>query len=368
MSTAFRPLLASLMAAEAGRTRRRHVVVLAIDGLGHRQAVAHWPQAATLRLTTVLPTTSSAGWLSSLTGRSVAEHGVPGVVFADPGAPAAARPPLIDVMRYAGPRLTPVSGNIFDDARAAGLRPLALLGDLEAYPGAWRDALVRGARPVTGHRFYTRGAGPYRPPPPRRTAERLRAAVSGTLAAYGAAGPCLLWCYVELDRHVHHHGYDDHVSEVLTAIGALAADLAARDTLVVAHSDHGLTPTRHDPALAALLDGLARAHDFAMGGAGRVRWLYPAPGGPVRTARADRAAGRLAAALRRELPADIAVVPTDEILPAGSLARARAGELCLVAGGERFLTDPHYTYDHGSASPAELHTPLSTWGCEGRMQ
>ncbi|MFJ8011898.1 alkaline phosphatase family protein [Streptomyces sp. NPDC096339] len=361
MSTEFRPLLASLLAAPAAR----HVVVLGIDGLGHRHALAHWPQARTLRLTTVLPTTSSAGWLSSLTGRTVAEHGVPGVVFTDPGAAApgrcAGRPPLIDVMRYAGPGLTPVTGNIFDDARGAGLRPLAVLGDLEAYPGAWRDALVRGARPVTGHRFYTRGDGPYRPPSARLTAERLRGAVSRTLAAYGGAGPCLLWCYVELDRHVHHHGYDDHVSEVLTCIGEMAADFAAAGTTVVAHSDHGLTATRHDPALAALLDGLGREHGFAMGGAGRVRWLYPASRGPVPLA-------RLAAVLRRELPADIAVTPTDELLPAGSLARARAGELSLVAGGERFLTDPHYTHDHGSASPAELHTPLSTWGFEGRMR
>lgn len=169
MSTAFRSRLAALTAAAATHAAPRHLVVLAVDGLPFEQAVAHWPHARTERLTSVRPTTSSAGWLSSLTGCPVAEHGVPGVVFSDPGGSGA----LINVMEYAGPGLTPVRENIFSDAARSGLRPLAVLGDLEAYPSSWRDALLRHAEPVTGHRFYTGPGtvadGSYRPPPPGRS-------------------------------------------------------------------------------------------------------------------------------------------------------------------------------------------------------
>ena len=43
---------------------------------------------------------------------------------------------------------------------------------------------------------------------------------------------------------------------------------------MIAHSDHGLTPTDHDPALEAALNGLTGRHGWAIGGAGRCRWLY----------------------------------------------------------------------------------------------
>ncbi|WP_328315964.1 alkaline phosphatase family protein [Streptomyces sp. NBC_00388] len=358
MSTAFRSRLAALTAAAATHAAPRHLVVLAVDGLPFEQAVAHWPHARTERLTSVRPTTSSAGWLSSLTGCPVAEHGVPGVVFSDPGGSGA----LINVMEYAGPGLTPVRENIFSDAARSGLRPLAVLGDLEAYPSSWRDALLRHAEPVTGHRFYTGPGtvadGSYRPPPPGEVAGRLRSAIGTTLARYGGEGPCLLWCFVELDRHVHHHGYDSHVQQVLTRIGTLAQELADRGVAVAAHADHGLTPTRHDPGLQLMLDRLGKEHRFTMGGAGRVRWLYP------QTAGTDR----LATVLRRELPHDIRLVGTEELLEPGSLAGRRAGPLTLIAEGTGFLTDPAYTHDHGSASPAELYTPLSTWGFEGKTR
>ncbi len=342
--TSFRGRLADVMDHAAGQ----HVVVLAVDGLSLALACDHWAGAATETLESVHPTTSAAAWLSALTGLTVAEHGVPGVVFADPNGSGE----LVNVFDHHRTDLTVPGENIFSDAAARGHRPLAVLGDMEAYPCAWRNELLRHAITVTGHRFYTTGEAIYRARDPHELAGGVRAAVEDTLARHGASAPCLVWCFVELDRHVHHHGYDDHVAKALAALEVLALDLVERGAVVVAHADHGLTPTRHDPELQRLLDALGRERGFRMGGAGRTRWLYPAASG----------VDQLISVLERELPPSIRVVDTDLLIPAQSVARKRAGDVSLVAHGEEFLTDPAYRYDHGSTLPEELHTPLSTWG------
>lgn len=356
-ATAFRGRMARLLEREAGRTPRpRHVVVLAVDGLPYALARQVWSAGVTEPVTAVLPTTSSAGWLSSLTGLSVAEHAVPGVVFRSPEDTGE----LINVFSYRGPGLTGARENLFADARRLGLLPLAVLGDLEAYPCSWRDALLRHAHPVTGHRFYTRGGGgggAYRAPDPGTVEAAVRRAVTGALDARGGDRPCLVWCYIELDRHVHHHGYDAHVRQALAGLERVAAELAGKGAVVVAHSDHGLTPTRHDPRLARLLDALGRRHGCTTGGAGRVRWLYPAAAG---------ATDRLVRDLERELPPSVRLFSADALLPPGSAGRARAGEIVLMAEGEEFLTEPAYTHDHGSAREAEVYTPFTRWGAERR--
>ncbi|KUL39722.1 alkaline phosphatase family protein [Streptomyces regalis] len=340
--TDFRAELARLMAAHADRT----VVVLALDGVNLTAAQACWPTAETRLMRAAAPTTSSACWLSALTGLDVADHGVPGVVFSAPGGADG----LVNFLDHHGPGLTPAEGNVFLDATALGRTPLAVLGDLEHYGSSWRDALLAHARPVTGHRFYTAG-GTYRRRPAAEVADRVRTAVVETLARRGTGQPCLLWCYVEVDQHVHRYGYDDHTVEVLTALGEFAASLATGDIVVVAHADHGLVPTVHDAALANLLGDLGRRHGFAMGGAGRMRWLYPTRhDGP-----------ELAALMGPVLPDGVRVLLADEVFRPGSLARARVGEVLLVAEGKAFLTDPAYCYDHGSFAPEETDTPFSVW-------
>jgi hypothetical protein len=69
-----------LVLAELGRSPRG-VVVLGVDGLGFWPAVSAFRDASLLRLTGTVPTTSATGWLTALTGASVAEHGVPGMVY-----------------------------------------------------------------------------------------------------------------------------------------------------------------------------------------------------------------------------------------------------------------------------------------------
>jgi hypothetical protein len=323
----------------------RHVVVLALDGVNLETARACWPSAETRLLRAVAPTTSSAGWLSALTGLDVAAHAVPGVVFSDPAGGGG----LVNFLDYHGPGLTPAEGNIFLDAARLGRTPLAVLGDMEHYASSWRDALLAHARPITGHRFYT-DHDAYRRRPAPEVAARVGTAVEDTLARHGGR-PCLLWCYVEVDQHVHRYGYDEHTVQVLTALGEFAALLATRDVLVVAHADHGLVPTVHDPDLAALLDDLGRRHGFTMGGAGRMRWLYPRA----------RTGPELTALVGKELPDDIRILSADEVFRPGSPGRARVGDVLLVAEGEAFLTDPEYRYDHGSLTPQETDTPFSVW-------
>lgn len=336
--TSFRGRVAALLE----RSHPRDVVVLAVDGLPHRLAERCWPDAVTEPLASVLPTTSSAAWLSSLTGLAPGDHGVPGVVFADPDGSDA----LINAFDYRGDRLTAADGTVFSDAADLGYRPLAVPADLDAYPCAWRDALLRHAEIVPGHRFYTLGDGPYRPRDPATVVADVGRAIDEAL---GRNGPRFVWCFVELDRHVHHHGYDEHVSAALDGLGALARRLAGAGAVVVAHSDHGLVPTRHDPDLQALLDDLLARHGARMGGAGRVRWLYCTAVDP------------LVRDLERALPPSIRVVDSDLLLPPGSLARSRIGPVSLVADGELFLTDPAYTHDHGSDADDEVLTPFAVW-------
>lgn len=322
------------------------MVVLAVDGLSYAFAADHWAGAARIsRLRSVFPTTSSAGWLSSLTGLDVARHLVPGVVFRDPEGSGG----LINVFDYRGGGLTPARETVFTDARRAGYRPLAVLGDMETYGGSWRDALLRDAEPVLGHRFYTQDDGPYRERDPGVLVDLVRDALARTLTAPGE-GPRLVWCYVELDRHVHHFGYDRHAARFLAGVEELARELVDAGAVVLAHADHGLTPTRPDPDLTELLEALARKHGMRMGGAGRTRWLYLRPG----------TAGTVAVELRARLPESVRVARSGELFPEG--VRRRVGELVLIAEGDAFLADHGYRYEHGSLTDAELDTPYAAWG------
>jgi hypothetical protein len=340
-----RSLIAGLLDAERSGPRR-DVVLVGIDGLSDELARSCWGPRPVRTLRSVVPTTSAAAWLSSLSGTGVAGHGVPGVVFDASGGVA----PPVNVYDPRAEFGIGVDGNVFTDAARCGWDPRAVLGDLEITPGVWRDALLRGAEGIEGHRFYTTGEPSYRSRPAAEVLADVDRAVARALASDGT--PVFLWCFIELDRHVHHHGYDDEARAFVDGFGQWAERLATRgDIVVAAHSDHGLVPTTHDPELAAVLDALAATHGFHIGGAGRVRWLHPAggrrfPGSEV---------------LRSALPPSVDVLDSDLVLSPGSRARERIGPVSLVARTERFLADPAHHFDHGGWSEAELCTPWCVW-------
>jgi hypothetical protein len=313
----------------------RHVIVLGVDGIPYELACKTWRRARVTRARSVFPTTSSTAWLTSLTGESVDAHGIPGVVFPiDDGA-------LVDIYKYQGPLDAPEQ-NLFSDAARAGYTPVVILGDLEATNCTWRDQLVRHAQLVRGYEFFARLD-------PRAVGERLQTAIDHVLATH--AGPCLVWCFLDADRYIHHHGYDRALIEFLEHVDTLA-DAWSRDAAVIAHSDHGLVPTRHDPLVAAAIDRVLADEQCEMGGAGRTRWLYVAP----------RAEARVRDALARTLPASIRIHHADELFAPGSRARRRVGSIVLVAESEDFLAAEGYRFEHGSMTEAELDVPVAEWG------
>jgi hypothetical protein len=333
------------MISETRSGTPRDIVVLGVDGLGFELARECWPGAATTEMRSVFPTTSAASWLSSLTGRSVAEHRVPGVVFALDEQPRR----LVNVFKYQGTGLLDPHGTVFTDAIAAGYQARSIPSDLEPLSCTWREELLRGSRRVSGYRFYPCPDGRYQPQSPAEIRNGIRAAIAVARDDRPAGRPCFVWCFVEVDRHVHEKGYDAHVHQVLAGLDKIARDLADDGVVVVAHADHGLVPTRHSPGLSKTLETLRTRIPFQMGGAGRIRWLYTEPG----------TAPRLRRALRESLPGPVRVARAEEMFPLE--VRSRVGEVLLIATGEEFLTETGYRYDHGSATEAECRVPFSVW-------
>ncbi len=320
---------------------RRHVIVLGVDGIPYSLACRAWRRARMTRARSVFPTTSATAWTTSLSGESVDAHGIPGVVFAldDGGGP------LIDVYSYRGPLGDPPPEDLFSDATACGYTPVAILGDLEDTNCTWRDQLVHRAHAITGHTFYSRGELD-----PATLGDRLVAAVVHALASHD--GPCLVWCFIDTDRHIHHHGYDRALLEFLERIDAIAVEWS-REAVVIAHSDHGLVPTRHDPIVAEAIERalVLGGESCRMGGAGRTRWIYVEPS----------AEQSVRDELARSLPASVRIHHADELFAPGSLARRRVGSIVLIAEGEGFLAADGYRFEHGSLTEGELDVGFAEW-------
>jgi Type I phosphodiesterase / nucleotide pyrophosphatase len=344
--TGFRQRIRSILDHQAGASSRRHVIILAIDGIPYDLAVRCWRHAKIERMTSVFPTTSSTAWLSSLSGMTVDTHGVPGVVFKIPDCGGQ----LINVFDSMQPIFEGAIENIFSDATALGYVPLSILGDLEDFDCSWRRLLLQHSRAKSGHRFYT-GWGGHLAPNPAILCGHVKHAILQWLDAQSQRGPCLVWCFIDADVYIHRHGYDRHIVQFLEAVDQVATDLAQRDAIVVAHSDHALTPTKHDSDIERLLETITRHHQCALGGAGRTRWLYPVPG----------AGQELKDALMRALPLSIRVAEAGEFFVESSLSRRRVGDILLIAQGENFLTSINYCFDHGSFTEQEIGVPFSEW-------
>src|SRR6185436_2796061 len=306
----FRQRLRSMIEREAAVGTNRDVVVVAVDGVPYDIGCAAWPDAVIERLASEFPTTSTTSWLSSLTGTSVDAHGVAGVVFKVPGS----RGRLINALAYRGRRITPRVGSIFTDAARYGYTPLCVCGDLSDYDCAWRRALLEGARCIFSGQFCA-GQAPYRLPSPGALAQRVRSAILNVLDRPEEHRPRLVWCFIDLDSYIHRNGYDDYVVAFLRALNREAARLANDGRLVVGHSDHGLVQTTHSAPVERLLDHVCRQSASAMGGAGRVRWIYV---DSRREATVERD-------LRRALHDVVDVRRADEFFAPTSLARKRVG-------------------------------------------
>lgn len=321
----------------ARMSRNIHQIVFALDGIPGKLVDALWQTPVIERWQAVFPTTSTTGWLSSLTGLSVKEHGIPGVVFRYNAQPES----LINICQYRGDALAIPTENIFHDARRCGYLPQAIIGDLLPIEGAWTRALLHGAEFIDRTAFFTLS-------PPRPVGELLQyleAAIERALQR--ATTPGLVWVFIDVDHYIHTQGYDDQVMTFLQGINELATALAQRGYDAIAHSDHGLVPVIHDEKIAHHIALLCEQFGATMGGAGLTRWFYVPDNGVTEF--------RYALTTRLGEFADvIPVADLDDMNP-------RAGDLFLIARGERFIAPPGYQYEHGSRQPDELDAFYAVW-------
>ncbi len=347
--TTFRSRIRTILENEINTSRRKHIVIFGIDGIPYDLALLSWHHARITKMRSVFPTTSSSAWLSSLSGMSVDSHGVPGVIFKVPDQ----KGDLINIFNYHGPSLNLEIENIFSDAISFGYTSLSILGDLEDYDCAWRALLLRYSREISGYKFYTAGNDGENPKDLTKLGRDIRQAILESIRFYSPSSPSLLWCFVEIDRHIHRYGYDEHVTQFLELIEQIAIELTQRNAIVIAHSDHGLTQTIHDSGIEQFIKQLQGQYDFSLGGAGRTRWLY---------LRTDTDKKKLIDELTQNLPPSIVLRNASDLFSIGSSSLDRVGQILLIAQEENFLTSPSYNFDHGSYTSREIYVPFSQWG------
>jgi hypothetical protein len=323
------------------------LAVLAFDGVGWEIAETVFRPDLLIPLTSVFPSTSISAWLTALTGRPVNEHRVPGVSFRAAGKQAS-----YDCFAAEG---RPPTGRepprpVFGELARRGVRCSVNLGELATWPAYWRDLLSAGARVLPAAADWDRLRDDPRGMADAAIAELNRAA---------AAGPGLIWSWINADDHVHAHGYTPELLQALRRLGEFAGQLAGRGRTVLAFADHGLVPSS---CPAGLQDGWAAVTgpDLCVlppGGAGRVRWCYPRPG------RAGEVAARLSALL-----GDSALVVTPQWLAGAgllavdeSLAWALGDVVCIALDARFPVPDPGAAFEHGSITPGEMVVPLAVW-------
>lgn len=331
---------------------RRGLVVIAVDGLSYFRAAQTLTSAELSPLTSEFPTTTVACLMTSVTAKPAFSHGFIGVQYLHENGQTLENCHDGSTSGWTGPALarpttTPRFSTIFDDLREAEVHAIALPNELAALPAQARDRLLHGAEL----------AGPALPV----TADPvdLTAAFADQIASVTAAKPdAMIWTYLDLDRHIHEHGFDRRAEAAMTAVDELARRLRDEGTSVLVFSDHGLVATVPSTATKAAWQAAAseRWCRLPPGGAGRVRWLYPHP------SHADRLAGLLS----RQLT-DAVVVTSDQLaelgyVGAGSVGQRRLGEIIVIATGTDFpLPDPGLPYDHGSMTAEEVLVPMAIW-------
>lgn len=335
------------------------VILLAVDGIGWPHVEGIWHPSLLVPLTSTFPSTSVAAWLTSVTGRTVAEHRVPGVVYRQ-GADllfnclsdrAAGRGSDWAAEDAADEATVGGGTTLFETLSATGRTSVALPGDLVNTPGRWADSILRGAvlRPSTADWTVLR----------HRPAAAAATVVAEVDEAIADPATHLVWAFVHIDPHIHLHGYDAAVAAALGELEAAAARWADTGCTVVAHGDHGLTRSRPGPESPAWreLNG-RRWCRLPPGGAGRVRWWYPRP----------EHGGELLARVRAAVGGSGFAGPATALEEFGLLARGGArqagiGEVVAFALDESFPAfDPTCPYEHGSVTAEEMLTPLAVWG------
>ncbi|KOV77806.1 hypothetical protein ADL03_41410 [Nocardia sp. NRRL S-836] len=312
---------------DALRDANRGVIVLAVDGLSSDVAKQTWLEAEISTLTSTMPSTSATAWLTALTGVPADVHRVPGMVYRNGSG-------LVHAIT-GSPRI-PVLPTVLERHGAT-----VLAREIDLLNGTWAQALLRGCNRIPAPAQHKLTAQAEDPP-------LLVANVVADLDKV-SADHSFLWTYVNIDDHVHRHGYDESVHEAMLRLDAHASRWAAQGWTVVAHSDHGQVPVAADPGLVEAWDAIVREECvIPSGGAGRVRWLYPKP--DRLEAVFDRVAAALGAAATVHHASDL------------GLPQPEAGPVVAVAASAAFpVPDPSARFEHGGVSAEELDVPYAVW-------
>ncbi len=329
----------------------RSLVVIAVDGLGYQHAARALRPDVLLPLTSEFPTTTIACLLTSVTGRPTGTHGFIGVSYLhadgrrtvnchdgkteEPNGPWPSRPTL-----------TPDLPTVFDELAQAGVSTVLLPYELAALDADVLGRLTHGARRTAA------------PPLPAALDPPGRVAAVGRQVAASIARDTVTWVYLDLDTHIHAHGFDPLIEAAGAELDQLARRLRDQGAAVLLFSDHGLTPSHaSDGTLAAWAEAAGpRWCRLPAGGAGRTRWVYPRP----------RCEDRLAERLARDLP-DAIVTGSDELagwglVADGCIGQRRLGEIVLLARGPDFpVPDVGAAWEHGSMTADEILVPLAVW-------
>ena len=315
------------------------VLVLVCDGLGWEllQAGATFaPTLATMAggpITSVVPSTTSAGLTSIVTGAPPAQHGLVGYRIRVGGE-------VLNVLRW------PPKGG----PDPAAVQPVP------AFQG--RDVPV-----VTRAEFRASGFTQAHLRDTTLIGWRTTSALVEHCARLADSDRTLVYAYYDgVDKVAHEYGLrNGFINRELAAADALVNDLL--DVLpsswaLAVTADHGQVHVEPEGAVA--LDAVARLVS-TYAGEGRFRTLHARSG----------AASDLAAAAQEAYGGQAWVFCRDQLFdegwlgPSASLAvRGRVGDVILAARDEVIFTDPEVPLEaamrshHGSLTPAEMYVPL----------
>ncbi|NIP73365.1 MAG: alkaline phosphatase family protein [Gammaproteobacteria bacterium] len=357
------PLAPLLDALSPRELRGRNVVLMVLDGLGHKFLGRH-PESFThrhlrARLTSVLPSTTATAITTFMTGLAPLQHGLTGwfTYLRELGGVATVLPFR---PRHGGPSYA-----------AAGIDPRAVFHWPPVADRMASDPHIVSASFIVDS-DYSRCTGGRARRHGYRNLEEFFAATARLVR--GASRPTYVYAYwPDLDRLCHEQGttsaaVEQHFGQLDAGLRRFSEAVAGTDTVVVVSADHGVLDT--DPEHTIHLEDhprLARTLTLPLCGEPRLAYCYVRP----------RYQRQFEDYVRGELPECCTLLPSEQLIEEGLLGDSephrelghRIGDYALLMRDRYVIKDRllgETPFDqvgvHGGASAAEMYVPLLVLG------